>query len=233
MKRGLLSGVAMVLIASASLAAFQSVTLKRVPKVGQKINYTIDGSMTLSFDGASHTLKSSNTDSVTSVDTNGNFSVTTVQKDTLFDGQAPPTGAEEQTSKAVFKPSGEIVSVEGSAPGAADTTVRLQDLSTFYYPDKPLDIGGKWSVDVKPKLEGAVPVHADFTLVSSEKVGSTDTYKVDEDVKETGENPATMHNQFWVDPTDGQVIKQISEFTNLPLGPIVATKGKMTITKTG
>lgn len=234
MKRVLYSGLAATLLTSVALAvALDTITLKRVATVGHKTNFKVEGSMTLSFDGQEHTLAAKAIDTVTAVDSNGNITVESVQKDLLFDGNPPPGQAGDPPAvKAVYKPNGEIVSV--TAPqGPGGSSIRLQNLSAFYYPEKPVNVGDMWSVDIKSAVEGAVPLHADFKLVGPEKVGTTDTYKVDETAKETGTDAGSIHNVFWVNPTDGEIVKQTSELTNVAFGPIVATAGKMTMTKIG
>jgi hypothetical protein len=62
-------------------------------------------------------------------------------------------------------------------------------------------VGDTWAEDVKADAKtGAEADHADYKIVSEEKVGDIDTIKVHATIKETsGGDPASSEGTYWLD----------------------------------
>jgi hypothetical protein len=206
------------------------ITIKRVPVVGVKVNFAMDG--TLNVNGMDVTISGKGTEKVTAVDPNGTFTTESTQSDVMFNGS--PIPVPDTPVKQVEKLDGEIVSLAAPEQGGGNP-MRFQEIIQSYLPAAPLNVGDSFTLDVKSSAEGAIPLHVDGKLVGLEKVGAWDTAKLDEVVKETsgGADAASVHSTIWVDVTDGSPVKQTIDLTNVPLGPIVVSSGKLTTTRTG
>lgn len=214
--------VAAVVVAL-GVAGLDAITLKRSPKVGDKIVYSMEGN--ISIQGQDGAIAGKGSEVIKAVDATGTYTAETAQLQMSFNGQEfPPQDPTTQVEKA----DGEIVSISGPAAGNGS---RLNNLLQLYFPLNPVNPGDTWSRELKPAPEGSVPIHVDGKFIDLEKLGDWDTAKIEETVKETDKDGGSVHSTFWVNPTDGSMYKEVSELTNVSFGPAIASTGKLTVTR--
>jgi hypothetical protein len=195
-------------IALATASAQDPAVIKLVPTKGQVVAYSMTGSLVI---GANmREVLAKRVDTVLDVNADGSYKSKWEEQDVTVDGEAVPDQPEGTT---VSKPSGEIISIEDPDSGRAAALERL------YYPTAPVKIGDTWSYEGKKNDKlGVLDFKADMKLLGDEKVGAFDTWKIQEDVKETvNVPPATLHATVWVDKKDGWEVKLQSKFTDFPL----------------
>ena len=90
--------------------------------------------------------------------------------------------------------------------------------------------GSKWIVDIKAdKDRGTMDGKASYQITGREKVGSHDCFKIAYDAKElTGTDPAATKGTIWIDVVNGMLVKNQSEWTNMPIAGQVIS-GKVTM----
>jgi hypothetical protein len=202
------------------------VAIKRIPKVNDSTSLTMEVRMTMS-DGQEGHITARMADSVTAVDqAAGTYTILETESDVTFNDA--PVSSDSHTTQ-IQKFTGEVISITGDALGA--DPYRLQDLIQPYFPSAPLNVGDVFTQDIKSTNPGAVPIHVDGKLIALEKVGSFDTAKLEETVKETGKARGSAHSFIWVNIADGALVKQTADLTAVQLDSILITKGKMTLSR--
>jgi hypothetical protein len=222
---GLVSLAAIVIAAAATLAP---VTLKRTPVKGQKLSYTMTGKITIA--GMEGEISSKEVDTITDVAADGNYTTETLQSDLEFNGSPVPQQA-SGPSKSVNKPTGEIVSFTG--PDGGTDQAKMAAFTSFYYPTKPVEVNDTWTYEAKKDDKLGTPeFKAEMKYLGEEKVGSIDTYKIQEETKEsTATMPATISSTVWIDKADGAMVKVTAKFSNLPVTQGLTMDGTTTITR--
>ncbi|HRF59905.1 MAG TPA: hypothetical protein PLH94_08335 [Fimbriimonadaceae bacterium] len=124
------------------------------------------------------------------------------------DGQemADPSGQGDQTTTNTYSRNGALVSTK-SAAGMDNP--RMEQMSSFLYPDKEIAIGGSWDRDLaKDDKKGTPSAKGSYTLVGEDKLGKWTAYKVTWTYKETsGDRPSSAEGTAWLDKETGEVIK--------------------------
>jgi hypothetical protein len=209
-----------VLAAAGTLAIFaiatasteDTVTLKRVPTKGEVLSFAMTGS--IEVNGGTHEVAGKRVDTTLDVTPDGNIKSKWEEVDITVDGNSQPDQAE---GTIVSKPTGELVSTETTDLG------RTAALDRVYFPATPVKVGDTWSFEGKKtdKL-GTNDFKAELKLIRDEKVGAFDTWKIQEDVKETKETPpATVHETVWIDKKDCSLVKKEMKFTDYPLSSAI------------
>lgn len=122
-----------------------------------------------------------------------------------LDGNEMPGGGEEETGSSTFSLDGELISTKSDS-GMGN--IRLEQMSTFLYPDRAVKPGETWTRTVKGDKGGKVNATATYTYQGTEKVGNWDCFKVTYDYKETqGEKPSTAKGTIWIDQATGDAVK--------------------------
>jgi hypothetical protein len=208
-----------------AFAVVDGLSIKRTPKEGQTVKYRMEGNLELQ--GAPITLKGMMQEKVVKVEPNGNFALEQQQleaKIVLPDGNEMdlPAGTPTITT---YKGSGEVVDIKGENQDA--TAYRMTTLGMLVDPGKQVNIGDKWSHEVKADTKtGTVAAKAEFQAIGEEKVGAFDTIKIKATVKETeGAEPASSESTIWIDKKDGSTVKTESKWTKAPFpgpsGPMI------------
>lgn len=211
--RTVIVGAALVAAAFA-VAAGQQVTLKRVPKVGDTANYSMK--IDLVVQGTQVNVSYDAVQKVTVVNPDGSFVISEQNKNqvVLVAGSEMPGGAEE-TSTMTYAVSGRITKIE-SASSMGDEQ-RLANLTVLVWPDKPVDVGSKWtSKTPADKDKGTFDTEYAFEVLAREKLLGYDTFKISSVIKESG-GDATCNSTTWVDVKTGQTIKATGEMKNVPI----------------
>jgi hypothetical protein len=208
----------LVATCAVALAAWDPVSLKFTPKVGDTIKYHLTADVDTQMGSASVTADIQ--DKITKSDGDG-YTTESAQTNGMvsFNGGSQPIP--DGTDTTVTKANGEIVDIttdQGEQPGMW----RVAELDNFIYPDKPVSVGDEWSHTVAADdKKGIVAASAQYKVDSMEKIGDHDTAKVKVTYKETaGDSPASSDGYVWVDVKDGSIVKKETTWTNVPLGPM-------------
>jgi hypothetical protein len=124
----------------------------------------------------------------------------------MLDGNELPIGdSGNDTSTNTYSLNGDLMSTK-SAMGQENP--RMEQMTSFRYPDKALKAGDSWTREVKGEKGGFVPATATYTYVGPDKVGKWDCHKVTFEYKETsGDKPSSSKGTIWIDTTTGDAVK--------------------------
>ncbi len=219
-------GLCALVVLGAFAAAQDAMTLKFAPKMGDTFKYKLSGN--LDFQGQSGTITSNINDKITKSDDSG-YTISSTQSGTVieFNGQTIP--GPDATETTVFKSTGEIVDIQ-SEQSAAQNPWRAAELNNFVYPDKPVKVGDTWTSSVTAdEKKGTVAATTNYKVDSLEKIGTHDTAKIKVTFKESGgSDPASADGFVWIDVKDGSMVKGVSTWANVPMGP-AAINGTFTV----
>ena len=216
--------ISLVAISSMAFAVAQGVSIKRAAKEGQTYKYKMEGNVDMQ--GTPVTLTGIVQEKIVKVEANGNFALEQQQLEgkIMAGGQEMDMPAGNATI-TTYKPTGEVVDIKGSSEDS--TSYRMSTLGLLIDPAKLVNVGDKWSHEVKADTKtGLVAAKADFEVVGEEKVGAVDTVKIKAVVKETeGSEPASSESLLWIDKKDGSTVKAETKWTNAPFpgpaGPMI------------
>jgi hypothetical protein len=88
----------------------------------------------------------------------------------------------------------------------ADSVRRFASVYSFAYPDKPVKVGDKWTVDITPKEKDAGKISYTFEAKEVSKVGDQDVLKISSTETETG-NDGIKNTGTWYVAHDGSILK--------------------------
>jgi len=215
-------------LAAISLAAFDGVTFKRTPKVGDVHKYKQVGKFDVG--GQEFDFEAVSTEKCVKVETGGNYTLEETQGDVKLNGQEAPEGTGGGSTTTIFTPKGEVVEIKGDKVEA--NSYRFANLALFIMPDKELKAGDTWSYDIKEdKKLGAATAKATYTYVGEDKVGATDCYKIKCAVKETASDGASSDGTVWLSKADSTLVKASAKWVNAPVpGAPTTISGDITIT---
>ncbi|MEZ0324970.1 MAG: hypothetical protein ACAH95_03625 [Fimbriimonas sp.] len=203
-------------VSAMAFATVDGLSIKRTPKEGQTLKYKMEA--TTDMGGSPVTMSASLVEKVVKVEANGNFSLEQLQTDAKVNmgGQEQdiPSGEPATTT---YKASGEVVEIK--SPGETAGAYRMSTLGLLVDPGKLVNVGDKWTHEVKadPKL-GFVAAKADYQVMAEEKVGAYDTIKIKATIKETeGTDPASSETTLWIDKKDGTTVKAETKWNRAPV----------------
>jgi hypothetical protein len=233
MKRIHLVGLSLALGVSAFAAVSDGVSLKRLAKEGDTTRYKVKAD--LSIAGQSASMTSTTIEKVTKVEADGTYSIESSDVDTkvVFGGQeieSPPQAPET----SIYLPTGQLKEIKGDR--VSEQTYRMAILGSFITPDKPVSVGDTWAKDIAADSKtGVLATKATYKVVADEKVGTYDTLKIEQTVKETtGDSPASSTLTVWINKADGTMVKLEGKWVNAPFpGSPVPGDATITITREG
>lgn len=127
----------------------------------------------------------------------------------------------------VYNPDGTTMALRGDE-GTGPDAYRATTLTTVKLPDFGLAVDKTWTWKVAADAKtGVVDASADYKVVASERVHDIDAWKINFEVKESGDSPASSKSTAWISKVDGAVIRIESSVKNLPLkgvGPLSGTQ---------
>lgn len=222
-----------VLTLSVLAYAAQGVVLKRTPRVGDKANYAIKGTMNVQSLGAEVTLSGSSTEEVTQVDGEKYTTKSVTKMKGNVAGQEVPLsdGDEEETTTLL---DGTFVGSKAGEHDASSTDTRIDRLLTLFLSAKSVEKDEAWTYEGKHDDKLDIPaLKITYKFVGEEKVDQWDTYKISGEGAETeGSLPAKIKTIYWIDKANGGVVKSHAEFTDAVFDPeIGVVSGSMDITR--
>ena len=228
MKKFLPVSIGALLALSALAALYKPVELSWKPKEGATYNFkghtvfhkvsTPAGVLDLTFD---EKMTSTNKE----VKPNGNVVLEAKHTDfkaMLGDIDASSMGMslpKEINETTEIKRNGEIVSTTSDAPKEMQSP-RMDEISTFIYPSKAVNVGDTWTHQVKG--DSSKPTYntvTTFKYLGEDTMNGTPAYKVGMDYKETNApTNITATGTFWVAREDGELLKAEINVKNAELG---------------
>jgi hypothetical protein len=117
----------------------------------------------------------------------------------VVNGQEQPAPP-DRTNVSKSKLTGELVESDNTSEQPLDVQKRISRVTAVVPPEKPVGVGGSWSVTLpKDEKSGLVPGKLDYKVVAVEKVGKWDVVKVDYSFKETeGGTPLSAKGTMWL-----------------------------------
>lgn len=224
------SALLFVAVLAAPFAIAQdAVMLKRVAKEGETSKYKL--LVDTEFSGMKIKFTANVIEKILKFDADGSFSVSSEQQEGMLDmdGQTQPAPAEVGTLVTTsFLADGSISDIKGDSVNA--DAFRLSNLQTIFWPKEAVQAGSKWQRLVKADtVKGSLDVTANYEITGREKVGSHDCFKITFDAKEqSGSDPAGTKGTMWIDVANGLMVKNESDWTNMPIaGQVISGKVKM------
>ncbi len=91
---------------------------------------------------------------------------------------------------------GELLSSESTEFG--DDLRRMLAVFSFVYPEKPIDVGDKWTFDMTPANGEKHKLTITSEVVGTEKLKGVDALKISTKLEEKGENGMSSKGFFWI-----------------------------------
>jgi hypothetical protein len=215
--------------AAFAFSGFQGVTLHWLPKEGEVMNYQVVAS--LQIEGQTAEMRSKLAVDVIKVDSDGAYAVQMTGSDgtIAFAGQQFP--APRSMTITHYKPNGDVIDMTGEQ--VVPQSFRMANLSNMRWPDKPVNVGDAWTVDIKAGDKAPFPVKGSFKLDSEEKIGTIDTYKIVGSLKEVeGSTPGEIDSTYWLSKADFSIVKNVAKWVGVsPPGAKAPLNGLMTMTR--
>jgi hypothetical protein len=110
---------------------------------------------------------------------------------------------------AIVGPRGQLLKMDG---GTEDNYRRMLSPLVFVYPEKPIVVGDKWDLQVKP-ADSAQKFTYSYEAKSKEMVDGVNTVVIGATLKEAGDSPITGTGTWWLSKV-GKVVKFEVKLTN-------------------
>ena len=206
---------ASVALGAIAFAAQQTYSLARTTKVGEETEYKF--SATLDFTEFKIDVSGKTREKITKVTEDGTVSYDTTQFGLVVKTPDGEQVIDEETTTKMTIGADRVVTKYGDEGDEDASSVRLSLLGTVKRPDKPIEIGSKWSAEMKNANKETYPVKADYEAIALEKVGQWDTLKVKISTKETaGDDPASAEGFIWIILADGSSAKEEMKIKKAP-----------------
>lgn len=202
-----------VIAGSAAMANSYGASFAYSPKVGDVMRYKSTAKFNMS--GMDGTATFTDRQKVTAVE-DGVVTIESTQEDgmILIMGQEMPMGT--LTGVLKMKMNGVVTSAEGD-DGFGD--MRMANIGSFIRPDKEVEQGDSWTHKFPGDTKvGTVNAEATFKYIGEENALNEAAYKVEFEYKETeGTYPASSKGTFWISKANGQVLKSVATWKDVPV----------------
>jgi hypothetical protein len=213
LKRALLLFAALPALALAQ--GDQSYDLQRKVKTGDTLKFSIRAELTIGENFA--VMTGISTEKVIKVESDGTFSVESTTTEGKVEIEQEPQAIPPQApSVSVYRSTGQVTEIRGDKIDSS--LYRLANISTFQAPSGPVKIGDTWTRTFESDVKtGAVAATGKYTFEGLEKVGEIEAAKVKMSFEEQSQpRPATSEGYFWIDPTNGSLLKSELMIKNAP-----------------
>lgn len=233
MRNGLkLIGLAALAAASmTALAQQDSITLKRVAKVGEITKYRLSADS--DYQGTAVNFTGLITEKVTKVSDNGDYTVEskTSEGKVSFGGNEMDAGDQSQGATITTSDaSGAVLSIVSDM---ADPNIyRMANLQAIRLPKDAVTVGSTWTISYQKNDKGAVDAKGEFKVEAREKIGTHDTLRIHGTIKEDiKDQPASVDATYWIDVKDGSLVKLTGTWTNAPFPQVGPMTAKVVMTR--
>lgn len=222
---------ALLLVVSAS--AQDTFSLRRVPVVGEILNFKMEAK--LSLQDKPLVIKSNSSEKVLKLGEDKSYTVESAQSElkVTYDGKELPSGDtdSEKPRQVAYSELGMPIEITGSAEDSSTKGYRLENMMSFIAPAKAVKVGDKWTAVYKSNAKtGTLAAAGNYELLGAETVAGTDCLKVKVEYKEvSGDKPATGAATFWLSKKDFTLVKLEAKLTNTPL-PMMEEPTSLSIT---
>ncbi|MGE0002304.1 MAG: hypothetical protein AB7F50_03915 [Fimbriimonadaceae bacterium] len=215
----------LVLAASLPSLAQDTFTLKRVATEGESAKYKLN--VDTSFQGMAVNYTASILEQVVSFGADGTLVTKSTQSNVVLkvDGSEMDTGSDSESDTTTSDARGRIVLIEGAM--VDDAAYRVANLTSLVWPEGPVSVGSKWSLDREASEKQGTPASkSEFEIVALETVKGVEAVKIRYSTKETaGEMPATATGFQWVAKATGKHLRSEADWKNAPVsGQIIDAK---------
>lgn len=231
-RRSLLPAFLSTLFAAAvvsSAGAAQGVNLARSPKKGETVKYVYDvkGDVATAPFSVSGRLKHE----VTEIKVSGEFTTTEVSEDTklvvMGMDQAPPPSVPTVITRTLGNRLRDFKSEEQAGIVTVEVQRLLAILSQPLLSEKTVAPAESWETEIDNPVAAGKTFKVKTTYAGTEKLGEAETWKLTQSAAvDTPDGPVSHEATYWLDPNNGQVVKQESAVKNVPsqFGPMSWTE---------
>jgi hypothetical protein len=226
--RAILSTVFVAAVVSSAGAA-QGVKLARTPKKGEmvKYQYEVKGEVAT----APFTVTGRTRHEVTEVKDSGEFTTTETNEETkivvMGMEQPQPPSVATMITRTAGNRLRDLKSQEEGGIVSREVQRLLSGLSEPLLPEKTVAQVENWETELENPVTAGKTFKVKTTYVGTEKLGEADTWKINQSAAvDLPEGKLTHEVTFWLDPTNGQIVKQESTVKNVPsqFGPMSWTE---------
>lgn len=200
-------------VAAMAASAGQAVTLKRVPKVGEKATFKMK--IDVNVQGMAINVSFDVIDTISKVNEDGSYVMTEVNTNQLvtMDGQILEEGGEDEVATYTYNPDGSISKIVADQMMGGEHYIA--NLTTIMWPKEKVDTGSKWTAKIPANKEGETPeITLNYEILGREKVAGKDTFKIKMTAKGgDASNDATA----WVEIGTGLTIKAQGQMKSVPI----------------
>ncbi|MBL8060267.1 MAG: hypothetical protein JNK63_06085 [Chthonomonas sp.] len=190
-------------------------TLSHVAKVGDEINYKFEAK--LEVQGVVIELSGKTMQKVTKVNEDGTWSYQSSDSGVKVKTEDGEQELEEGAPTKVEMGSDRVITKYGDGGDEDASSIRLMLLETVKKPEKPIQVGDKWSATLTYKGKETVPVKAQYEAIALEKIGEWETMKVKVEASEAeGEVKASSSGFVWITLADGFSAKEELKISKAP-----------------
>jgi hypothetical protein len=210
--------LALCFVALPIVISAQVITLTRKVKVGDTAKYRVTFVFTVYGNDVFYT--STETDKVTAVNKDGSYVIESSQTDVHANSSNElPVKENPAKSYTTYDARGRVLDLSGAQPG---TEWRDANLGSFILPDKPINKGDTWTVNLEAKADRLTPggtfIFTDDGFSAEKGDDSPTLLKIEKKYTENSPgNPATSTGTIWVNPADGSIVKIDETWNYAPL----------------
>lgn len=208
--------IALSALATLALAAQTTPnSLAHVAKVGDEVNYKFEAK--LEVQGVTIELSGKTLQKVKKVGEDGTWSYESTDSGVKVKTEDGEQELDQESTTKVDMGADRVITKYGDGGDEDASSIRLMLLETVKKPEKPIQVGDKWSATLTYKGKETVPVKAQYEAIAIEKIGEWETMKVKLDSIETeGEVKASSSGFVWITLADGFSAKEELKISKAP-----------------
>jgi hypothetical protein len=205
--------------AISSACAAQGVKLARTPKKGETVKYQYEVKGEVATAPFSVTGRSKH--EVTEVKDSGEFTTTEVSEETklvVMDMEQPsPPSVPVVVTRTSGNRLQELKSDAQAGIVSPEVQRLLAILSQPLLSEKAVAQAESWETEIDNPIAAGQKFKVKTTYAGTEKLGEVDAWKVMQSASVTvPDGPLTHETTYWLDPANGQIVKQESTVKNIP-----------------
>lgn len=218
--------LAALALAAAAHAGQQAHTILFKPVKGSKTVYSL--SFVFDSTGTQVTYQAKLTNEVVDVKEDGAFIVVSYQSDhvTIVNGKKEPSQAETITAVTTYDKYGRPTAVGGDE--ATPASFRVANLTSFIAPQKDVEVGESWVVDIPANEKEKTPAikHTYKLVTVQDGVAIVEMTALES----LSDYPGSVRGRVWVELKTGEQTKFDLAVKNMPIGEMYVD-GKVLITR--
>ncbi|MGV3720966.1 MAG: hypothetical protein ACO1SX_08645 [Actinomycetota bacterium] len=217
-----------------SAGAAQAVKLARSPKKGETVRYQYEVKGEVAT--APFTVSGRTKHEVTEVKDSGEYTAAETNEDTKLVVMGMEQPAPPSVTTVITRTAGnrlrEFKSEEQGGIVAPEVQRLLTTLSQPLLPEKAVSSAESWEAEIDNPTPAGKTFKVKTTYAGTEKLGEADAWKITQNAAiEIAGAPFSHEATYWLDPANGQIVKQESAVKNVPsqFGPMSWTETQQRI----